>query len=480
MSNPSRRNSLQFILAKQVIWIFGLLIFAATALVARLVDETLHDQIDMMLAQVAQTEADGVMSEYEEGLHVHDTAVWLPSFERTFAAKYTLIHDHSCRVLVATDNIDVRTLPKEWCTSRPTGSLEAFDTSELTEPARRLRAVSLTSKTSRGEVLYFVTAIDHAVIDDAVSSLHRRVIGIGLALVVLVIILSLLLARTLTRDLESLERACTDLARDTTRLARQDIEFPIQISERAPREFGTLANTISTLVLQLNKTLQSQNRFIAEAAHELRTPLTALRGEIEVTLRRERSGEEYREALELVLEDAGRLQDLSERLLEAARTQNEALSLQPLLLSEVIDATLKRMRGALENIEVSVELEEPEAMILADEDALSRVLENLLSNVARHANARHVTLTAVEEATSPKQTQTLTLFIRDDGVGVPAQIREDLFTPLPSGRRKGHGLGLYIAHRLMKKQGGELDLEPSDEGTCWRITLRRSQAWRRG
>src|SRR5690625_5531953 len=69
-------------------------------------------------------------------------------------------------------------------------------------------------------------------------------------------------------------------------------------------------------------------RFIAESSHELRTPLTVLRGELELALRKERTAQEYKEALSIALESTLQLQALSEHLLEISRTERQAAYIQ--------------------------------------------------------------------------------------------------------------------------------------------------------
>ncbi|MBT9560790.1 MAG: hypothetical protein IV100_32500 [Myxococcales bacterium] len=114
------------------------------------------------------------------------------------------------------------------------------------------------------------------------------------------------------------------------------------MSDDAPEELGTLARTLSALLERVNGLLQSQARFVAEAAHELRTPVTALQGELEVTLRRPRSADEYREAIEEALADTRRLVGLTEQLLTAARAHTEPLVVAPIPLRAALDESLAR------------------------------------------------------------------------------------------------------------------------------------------
>src|SRR3989454_3310501 len=85
-------------------------------------------------------------------------------------------------------------------------------------------------------------------------------------------------------------------------------------------ELDRLAETLNGMLGRLESTFTEIRRFSADAAHELRTPLTALKGTLEVALRADRSGPEYREALASALEEVDRLVRLSEDLLLLSRS----------------------------------------------------------------------------------------------------------------------------------------------------------------
>ncbi|MFW6201116.1 MAG: histidine kinase dimerization/phospho-acceptor domain-containing protein, partial [Gemmatimonadota bacterium] len=85
------------------------------------------------------------------------------------------------------------------------------------------------------------------------------------------------------------------------------------------REYERLIRVLNSMLARLEASFEAQRRFTADASHELRSPLTALRGEIELALRRERDGEEYRRVLESNLEEVDRLARLADDLLTLAR-----------------------------------------------------------------------------------------------------------------------------------------------------------------
>jgi two-component system OmpR family sensor kinase len=469
------RPTLQRVLVVRIAAVFSLLVIIGTVVLSYVLDQQIHEQTDIMLAQVVQTEADGVLREYDEGLHVHDATVHMPALQGVPAEKYALIYDGECRVRASTHNVASETVADAICeeTLRP-GHTRTFDTTALTSDRDlRLRAVAYAVESPDDEVLVFVSAINHEIIDASVAQGRRAVVGGGILLIIAVVALVFFIARGITREVEGLSEAAETIEAQATELSRDRIQALFEVSERTPAEIAHLAGTLDSLVERLQRLLAVQNRFIAEAAHELRTPLTALQGELEVTLRRDRSSEEYRETLERALSDSKRLSALAESLLEAARTQSEDVMTEPLVLSSVVEEAMDRHRGKLEAHGIDVDINEVDAKtrVVADEMSLTRVLDNLLSNIAEHSNAASLRIWTTGAGGS---TDFVELHVADDGSGLPDEIASSLFAPLSGSLGGGHGLGLYIAHKLMAKQSGRLEHVDDAEGTHWLMCLRRA------
>ena len=101
------------------------------------------------------------------------------------------------------------------------------------------------------------------------------------------------------------------------------------LSQRLPLrnsgdELDYLGMSFNELLGRLDESFERQSRFVRDASHQLRTPLTAMLGQAEVTLRRERSTIEYREAIQRIHAEARRLREMVETLLFLARAEGEA------------------------------------------------------------------------------------------------------------------------------------------------------------
>ena len=226
----------------------------------------------------------------------------------------------------------------------------------------------------------------------------------------------------------------------------------------APREVHGLADSINRMLERLEESFRTLEQFSADIAHELRTPLNNLLLQTQVTLGRERTAEEYREALHSNLEELQRLQRMVSDMLFLARADRGMIELS----LEEIDAR-PEVEGVAEYFEAAAAERRQEirvageARVRADRSLLRRALNNLLSNAVRYSPEGALIHVDVEEDGTPARI----------AVSNPAQAigEEELrrlfqrFTRRDDSRGReveGAGLGLAIVDSIMKLQGGVL------------------------
>lgn len=195
---------------------------------------------------------------------------------------------------------------------------------------------------------------------------------------------------------------------------------------------------------------ERQRTFVADAAHELRSPLASLLTSLEVAARHPASYPSDELVTDLAA-DAARLQTLVEDLLLLARVGARVLRPRELDLREVVTG----VAGTLPTTGPTVRIE-GEGGAHGDQDAVDRVIRNLLENARRHA-AGEVLVTIAEGS----------VLVDDDGAGIEPAQRErvfERFVRLEESRERdagGSGLGLAIARELAREQGGDVVLEES-------------------
>jgi heavy metal sensor kinase len=246
-------------------------------------------------------------------------------------------------------------------------------------------------------------------------------------------------------------------------------------------ELVEVAGAFNQLLDRLAVLLEAQQQLLGDASHELRTPLAVLRGELEVAMRRERTGAEYRATLETCRDEIERLSRLADNLLALARLDAGAR----LELDEKLDlGTL--CREAAERIEprarehgASLQIDALAGLpVMGDRLGLERVLSNLLDNAVRHTpRGETVEIRAFQERCEAVVTVT------DHGPGIAAEHHDrifDRFYRVEKARPRdggGTGLGLAIVRALLTAHGGSVEVR-SQVGQGATFTMRLPLAGR--
>jgi signal transduction histidine kinase len=236
--------------------------------------------------------------------------------------------------------------------------------------------------------------------------------------------------------------------------------------------FNDMLAELEAAYLQLEGSLESQKRFVADASHELRTPLTTVRGNIEL-LRRQPPilQDERAEILSETTDEVDRLIRLVTQLLVLARAdagqelQIEALPAQPLL-----EETCRMARSLAPDRELTCDAE-PDAVALANRDALKQVLLILLDNAARHTQPRSAVQVRAE-----RDGDRVAICVSDDGPGIAPSALPHIFDRFYRGDAArsggGAGLGLAIAKELVELQSGTIAVASAPgQGTTFTVRL---------
>ncbi|HJW57869.1 MAG TPA: ATP-binding protein [Burkholderiaceae bacterium] len=248
-------------------------------------------------------------------------------------------------------------------------------------------------------------------------------------------------------------------------LANRNVDSLAPVSDiGVPQEVSLLVAELNSLLARMAQALQSQQRFVADAAHELRSPMTALKLQVQ-TLARAKDGTAHVQAIARLLGGIDRVSRLVEQLLALAREEPSSQELDPGMtplatsvsqaLADVIPFALSRhieLRcGTLAQVD-----------ILGDVDSLRIMIRNLLDNAVRYTPERglvQVDLAGDESA--------VVLTIQDSGTGIPPQNRArvfDRFYRVPGTSPSGSGLGLAIVKTIADRHGATVELDSASIG----------------
>lgn len=234
-----------------------------------------------------------------------------------------------------------------------------------------------------------------------------------------------------------------------------------------------LSRRIAHLEAQRELT-RMQDEFISTISHELRTPLGFIKGYVTTLLREDTTWDDERrkEFLDIIDDEADRLQELIDNLLDSSRLESGTLSmtLEPTQITPVIRASVHRIRGAHPDIALKMKVPEDLPAMQIDSTRIAQVIDNFLNNASKYAVGSPVTITA------RKLGETLRISVRDQGPGIPAEHTPQLFERFyrvpGTNTTRGTGLGLYISRKIIEAHNGEIGVESTiGEGTTFYIDL---------
>lgn len=295
-------------------------------------------------------------------------------------------------------------------------------------------------------------------------------IGIG-ASTLLIVLFGIILARSIARPVRA-------VASGASRLASGDLS--LRLPTEGPGEVGELTRAFNEMASRLEegrRELEEQNEKLRESermktelvsivSHELRTPLASVLGFTSLLLKREFDTPTRRHYLGIVDAQARRLAALLEDFLDMQRMEHEGLDLdtEKVDLASLLDEQAQLYRAQSPKHRVEVELEERPLPVRGDRNRLAQVVGNLLSNAIKYSpDGGVVGLTAERHGLGVRVT------VRDEGLGIPAEQHDRIFTKFFRGDAgatgiTGTGLGLAVSREIVEAHGGRIGFD-SDAGS---------------
>jgi two-component system sensor histidine kinase KdpD len=223
--------------------------------------------------------------------------------------------------------------------------------------------------------------------------------------------------------------------------------------------------------------------------HNLRTPLTAIKASVTALLGEQSSAaaptlstEGQQELLEVIDEESNRLNRFIEGLSTAGSDSIQPLNRHAVAVSEIVRMGLARAETLTRDYRVEVDVEQTLPALSVDPASIVEVLYILLDNASKYAPPQ----STIHVSASAGDGQYVAIDVTDEGPGIPLDARERVFEKffrVPGRdsydpRRKGIGLGLPIARRLVEAQGGRIwmDSTPSGKGTLVHLLLPAASA----
>ncbi len=269
---------------------------------------------------------------------------------------------------------------------------------------------------------------------------------------------------------------------ENIRARRPDDLSPID-SRGVPEEISPLVRSLNEMLARLAQSIQSQKRFIADAAHQMKTPLAGMRMQSELALRQDARAEIQR-SLEQLAKSSASATRLVNQLLALARAENDSPQSTPLLPLELNGLARNTVQdwfavAQTREIDLGFEADETRIFVAGNATMLRELLNNLIDNALRYTQQQGSVTVRVRQ----DQERALAIIeVEDNGPGIASTERElvfDRFYRILGSDTEGSGLGLAIVREIAQRHGAEVDifsnprsLDPRFPGCMFRISFK--------
>lgn len=245
-------------------------------------------------------------------------------------------------------------------------------------------------------------------------------------------------------------------------------------------ELAELAITFNRMIERIEKAFELQQNFVSSASHELRTPLTSIIGNIEVALSKPRTTEEYKMILKTVLEEAERLHNLSDGLLNIAQASFDMnnIKMEYLRIDELLEDAKNNVQNQNHDSNMELYFENmpsnaDELLIKGNRNLLLIAFENLFENANKFSGnkAIKINLVCIQESFS--------ITVCDSGIGIPGSDLDNIFQTFYRAENarnfSGSGVGLAISQKVFLLHKGHLSIQSElGKGTIASVVLNKT------
>ncbi len=269
-----------------------------------------------------------------------------------------------------------------------------------------------------------------------------------------------------------------EMARAASAFGHGDLNARVKVSSAYPLEVEELALAFNNMADSLQKSEYQRQEFVANVSHELKTPMTTIGGYIDGILDGTIPPEKSRQYMVLVSEETKRLSRLVRSMLDISRLQDQGGMPDGQKLRFDISECAGRVLISFEQkitakkLDVQVTMPEHPVYTMANQDAITQVIYNLVDNAVKFCpEGKHLELSVVEGGNKVYVT------IGNEGETIPPEelpLVFDRFHKLDKSRSKnrdGWGLGLYIVKTIVCSHGEDISVSSRNGKTAFTFTL---------
>ncbi len=307
-----------------------------------------------------------------------------------------------------------------------------------------------------------------------VSSVVRASLIVLPVVVILAIIGGYILTRRLLKPIKAINESANEIRQSG------DLSKRIDVGEGSG-ELHNLADNFNKMFDEIEDKFRQQRQFTSDASHELRTPMSVIMAQCEIILEGDPSKAEYREAVELIQRQGGKMSRLISDMLDFSRIEmrSDKYPIETVDFSELVETTTADMSLIRDkNIELTWSVE-MDIRVQGNKTLLTRMLTNLISNAYRYGHENgHIYVSLISDVLDDgtdgvggsggrrmesSDISFAELRVKDDGIGISADDREKIFQRFyqadKSRSGEGFGMGLSMVDEIVRFHDGSISVE---------------------
>jgi len=431
----------------------AMFIFVTVYILHSGIDKRLSHEMDNVIATINVTGTDISIIDFSE-LNEHD-------FNTISDVSWLLqIYDTDGNVLITSNNLnEFGSIPLEL---EITGSEFVFSDMNVGEDRLRMGYTSLYNE--KGEQ---VAILQLATFENELWFIRNKMIVFNLFLIPVIIIIVIVTSVFIAKKSFAPVNKIIETAET---ISAGNLNTRIDYKAKPEDELGRLRDTLNQLFDRIEVNINQLSQFTDHAAHQMMNPLTAVKTELEYILKKERSADEYKEALNKLLIQTDQMIKIVRTLLMISKQDNNNdVSHSVFNFSNLIQNIIVS-EFAKESIQSSIE---KEVYVRGNTDKFHIIVENLVDNAIKYSNDdKDVSVTL------SKNDAVANLIVKDNGIGISDIDKEKVFDRFYRSEKaeklgiKGYGLGLSLVKLLIEEAGGKISIEDNDpSGTIFTVTL---------
>jgi signal transduction histidine kinase len=242
-------------------------------------------------------------------------------------------------------------------------------------------------------------------------------------------------------------------------------------------ELAELTNTFNEMLNRLENSFDAQKNFFSNISHELRTPLAAIITELELSINKERTNEEYKTAILNALNDAKKLVRIFNSLLDLAKASYDPSEIvfKSVRIDEILLDARQQVQKTYPDYKIDIVFEQEfendnQISVNGNEYLLKVAFANLMENGCKFSKDHQCSVSVLFND------ENIMLKFTDKGIGISEDDLQNIFTPFYRGENKkfaeGNGIGLSLTQKIIQLNKGSISVQSiQGKGTTFTIEL---------